>query len=188
MGSEQVAVAPPERTGPRERARVRRGRVAWVVGAGLAALVVAVVVQSVGPGRETASMTAGPASCASGSAPTAVGVAAEVALDGTVTAIGPRHVSLGVEPYDYVPVTLDVHRWFRGGTGGTAVVDLPAPGRGAGLEDAGPDYRVGTRLLLAGVRPPAGTPTTADAVAWWQCGFAREYSPGEASLWAAAIG
>lgn len=188
MGSEQVTVALHESTGPRQRGRVPRGAVVRVVGAGLAALVVAVVVQSVGPGREAAPVAAAPASCASGYSPTAVGEAAQVALDGTVIAVGPRHVSLGVEPYDYVSVTLDVHRWFRGGVGGTAVVDLFAPGDGAGIEDAGPDYRVGTRLLLAGVRPPADAATTADAVAWWSCGFARVYTPGEAGLWATAIG
>ncbi|MGC4768417.1 hypothetical protein ACLQ25_05460 [Micromonospora sp. DT44] len=111
------------------------------------------------------------------------------AFDGTVTGIGPARTERGANPpLDLRSVKFQVHTWFRGGSAGTAVVDMSPPAAGAGTGDAtseaGPAYQVGTRLLVSGMPRWGGAPL-ADPIAWG-CGFTRYYSPTTAAEWATA--
>ncbi|MEU7924279.1 hypothetical protein [Micromonospora sp. NPDC049801] len=111
------------------------------------------------------------------------------AFDGTVTGIGPARTERGAHPpLDLRSVTFQVHTWFRGGSGGTAVVDMSPPaasgGTGDATSEAGPAYQVGTRLLVSGMPRWGGAPL-ADPIAWG-CGFTRYYSPSLAAEWATA--
>jgi hypothetical protein len=113
------------------------------------------------------------------------------AFDGTVTGIGPARTerSPRSDPVDLRSVTFQVHTWFKGGSGGTAVVDMSPPAAVAGMGDATsehvPAYRIGTRLLVSGMPRWGGAPL-ADAIAWG-CGFTRYYSPSTAAEWATAF-
>ncbi|SCG40084.1 hypothetical protein [Micromonospora humi] len=111
------------------------------------------------------------------------------AFDGTVTGIGPARTGRGTQPpRDLRSVTFQVHTWFRGGSAGTAVVDMSPPAARAGTGDATsehvPAYRIGTRLLVSGTPRWGGAPL-ADPIAWG-CGFTRYYSPSVAAGWTAA--
>ncbi|WP_422740348.1 hypothetical protein ACN263_14595 [Micromonospora sp. WMMD729] len=111
------------------------------------------------------------------------------AFDGTVTGIGPARTERGNQPpVDLRAVTFQVHTWFRGGSAGTAVVDMWPPTAGTGTGDAtaehAPAYQVGTRLLVSGTPRWGGAPL-ADPIAWG-CGFTRYYSPLFAAEWATA--
>ncbi|MGV9213499.1 hypothetical protein ACTFTM_16710 [Micromonospora sp. RB23] len=111
------------------------------------------------------------------------------AFDGTVTGIGPARTGRGAHPpLDLRSVTFQVHAWFKGGSGGTAVVDMSPPDGGPGTGDPtsehGPTYQVGTRLLVSGM-PRWGGAALADPIAWG-CGFTRYYSPSRATEWATA--
>jgi hypothetical protein len=109
------------------------------------------------------------------------------AFDGTVTGIGPARTERSPHPVplDLRSVTFQVHTWFKGGSAGTAVVDMasPAAGGATGAEGA-PAYQIGTRLLVSGMPRWGGAPL-ADAIAWG-CGFTRYYSPSMAAAWATA--
>ena len=104
------------------------------------------------------------------------------AFDGTVTGIGPARTGRTPER-DMRSVTFRVHAWYRGGSGDTVVVDMPAFG-GTGPSEVPPAYRIGTRLLVSGMPRWGGAPL-ADAIAW-SCGFTRYYSRAVAAQWAAA--
>ncbi|MGC4856932.1 hypothetical protein ACLQ24_27060 [Micromonospora sp. DT4] len=111
------------------------------------------------------------------------------AFDGTVTGIGPARTERSNHPpLDLRSVTFQVHTWFKGGYGGTAVVDMSPPTAGAGTGDTTsehvPAYQVGTRLLVSGTPRWGGAPL-ADPIAWG-CGFTRYYSPSTAAEWATA--
>ncbi|MGW5555746.1 hypothetical protein ACWER9_00790 [Micromonospora sp. NPDC003944] len=111
------------------------------------------------------------------------------AFDGTVTGIGPARTGRGENPpLDLRSVTFQVHTWFRGGSGGTAVVDMsppvPVPAPGDATSEHAPAYQVGTRLLVSGTPRWGGAPLT-DPIAW-TCGFTRYYSPATAAEWATA--
>ena len=89
------------------------------------------------------------------------------AVDATVTEIGPGRTT--------ATVRLDVHTWYRGGTGDSLSVRLPSPR--STVEDAPPAYAVGTRLLVSGSRR--------DGVRLpWSCGFTRYYDQRTAAVWA----
>ncbi|MFG1803070.1 hypothetical protein ACGFI4_23290 [Micromonospora carbonacea] len=102
-------------------------------------------------------------------------------FDGTVVSIG-SPTSTGVVD-GHVPVTLEVHRWFRGGVGETVVVAMPRPEGSFGQESVA--YRVGSRLLVSGEPRHGGAPL-ADPVAW-ACGFTSDYTPAEAAVWREAF-
>ena len=111
------------------------------------------------------------------------------AFDGTVTGIGPARTERSTHPpRDLRSVTFQVHTWFKGGSAGTAVVDMSPPAAGAGTSDAMsehvPAYQIGTRLLVSGTPRWGGAPL-ADPIAWG-CGFTRYYSPSMAAEWATA--
>lgn len=112
------------------------------------------------------------------------------AFDGTVTGIGPARTGRSPHPVplDLRSVTFQVHTWFKGGSAGTAVVDMSPPAVGAGTDDATsehvPAYQIGTRLLVSGTPRWGGAPL-ADPIAWG-CGFTRYYSPSMAAAWATA--
>ncbi len=105
------------------------------------------------------------------------------AFDGTVTGIGPAQTnhSPAPVPLNLRSVTFRVNNWFKGGSAGTAVVDMDAPDAGSTTA-----YRIGTRLLVSGMPRWGGAPLT-EAVAWG-CGFTRYYSPSTAAAWATATG
>jgi hypothetical protein len=109
------------------------------------------------------------------------------AFDGTVTGIGPARTDRSPQPVPLAlrSVTFQVHTWFKGGSAGTAVVDMALPAAG-GAPDAegGPAYQIGTRLLVSGMPRWGGAPL-ADAIAWG-CGFTRYYSPSMAAAWVTA--
>ncbi|MEU8183687.1 hypothetical protein AB0B85_09930 [Micromonospora sp. NPDC049044] len=111
------------------------------------------------------------------------------AFDGTVTGIGPARTERSTHPrQDLRSVTFQVHTWFRGGSAGTAMVDMSPPAAGPGTGDATsehvPAYQIGTRLLVSGMPRWGGGPL-ADPIAWG-CGFTRYYSPSVAAEWATA--
>ncbi|HYN94734.1 MAG TPA: hypothetical protein VES42_12870 [Pilimelia sp.] len=112
------------------------------------------------------------------------------AFDGTVTGIGPAQTerSPHAAPVDLRSVTFQVHTWFKGGSAGTAVVDMSPPAAGAGTGDAMsehvPAYQIGTRLLVSGTPRWGGAPLV-DPIAWG-CGFTRYHSPSMAAGWATA--
>lgn len=106
------------------------------------------------------------------------------AFDGTVTGIGPARTERSPQPVplDLRSVTFQVHTWFKGGSAGTAAVDMASPAA-TGTTGA-PAYQIGTRLLVSGMPRWGGAPL-ADAIAWG-CGFTRYYSPSMAAAWATA--
>lgn len=92
------------------------------------------------------------------------------AFDGTVTR-GP-----GLTGRDDTPdiglrsVTFHINRWFKGGIGDTAVVDLSNPDGDGPLRADGavPTYRIGTGLLVTGTPRWGGTPLgQRDRVGLW---------------------
>lgn len=165
----------------RQRSRRRRG-----VGAALTACLVAVIALG------TVHLVNEPSRQASGSAAAGGGTAAQTgplatgstescgvsydrktlrsrdwAADATVTEIGRGASS--------VRVTLQVHTWYRGGSGADLSVRLPSPK--SRVEDDPPAYGVGTRLLLSGVR-------SGRSLVPWSCGFTRYYDDSTAAVWA----
>ncbi|GAA2635631.1 hypothetical protein [Paractinoplanes durhamensis] len=110
------------------------------------------------------------------------------AFDGTVTGIGPARTERSPQPgrLDLRSVTFQVHTWFKGGSAGTAVVDMDAPAVGSTTGGEGvPAYQIGTRLLVSGMPRWGDAAPLTDAIAWG-CGFTRYYSPSMAAAWAAA--
>lgn len=192
----------------RVRRRVRRGRVRRASTVAVAAVAVVAVGGVLLPGdvpwRPSPVGTVPPsaagqavggggeASCAWAYSPQAVAEHADLALDGTVTRVGPGWASLAGMPADWVDVTLQVNQWFRGGRSDSVVIAMPAPTpSGVWVEDqeGAPQYWVGTRLLVSAAVPPSGPHSRADGIALWGCGgFTRYYSPEQATLWAAATG
>ncbi|MCB2174665.1 MAG: hypothetical protein KQH57_02560 [Actinomycetales bacterium] len=192
----------------RVRRRVRRGRAGRVAGVAAAAVAVLAVGGALLPGglpwRSTSVGTVPPsaagqavggggeASCAWAYSPQAVAEHADLVLDGTVTRVGPRWVTLTGMPFDWVDVTLQVNRWLRGGSADSVVISMPAPApSGVWVEDqeGAPQYWVGTRLLVSATARSADQHGSAAGMALWGCGgFTRYYSPEQAALWAAAVG
>lgn len=192
----------------RVRRRVRRGRVRRASTVAVAAVAVVAVGGVLLPGdvpwRPSPVGTVPPsaagqavggggeASCAWGYSPQAVAEHADLVLDGTVTRVGPRSVTLTAMPFDWVDVTLRVNRWFRGGSADSVVISMPAPvPSSVWVEDqeGAPQYWVGTRLLVSATAPSADQHGSAAGLALWGCGgFTRYYSPEQAALWAAATG
>lgn len=135
------------------------------------------------------------ASCAVEYSPTSV-TGRAFAFDGTVTAIGPARsnrasVDLGaaregLAPLDLVAATFSVNQWYRGGSGSTVTVDFTPPEVGHVMDESGPSYGVGTRLLVSGESRWGGAALT-DAIAWG-CGFTRYYDKATADSWRAAFG
>lgn len=123
----------------------------------------------------------GAVDCVEEYAPEAVDARA-FAFDGVVVAVGPSVSSLPGDPAlpDAVGVTFAVQEWFRGGSGDTVTVDLPAQGvitPDGTLQSYGP----GTRLLVSGEPRWGGAPL--DAPVAWICGFTRYYDEATAASW-----
>jgi hypothetical protein len=104
------------------------------------------------------------------------------ALDGTVASIGENSSPADVAD-PYVPVTLTVQRWFRGGEGTTVTVAMFPPDA---VSSAGnTTYSVGSRLLVSGER--RGAPPRPDELVAWACGFTRWYDQATAAEWETAL-
>jgi len=93
------------------------------------------------------------------------------AVDATVAAIRSHRRS--------AQVTLDVNRWYRGGTGERIPVTMTSPSRDD-TEDPHPAYGVGTRLLLSGE-------LSQGRVLVWSCGFTRYHDERTAATWSSAF-
>lgn len=106
------------------------------------------------------------------------------ALDGTVTSIEVREDPRLPQGEQEVPwVTLEVHRWFKGGTArevGVWMENLNIE-TSVGSVDAEP----GTRLLVSG-EPRWGGDSLEDPIAW-PCGFTQSWTGEAASEWEAAF-
>jgi hypothetical protein len=133
-----------------------------------------------GPVPETAS-----ASCAEAYAPQAIAKRA-FAFDGTITGTRAGTTNkAGKGALATMAVTFSVNEWWRGGTGGSATVDMMSPGGTAqAYDEQGVPYEVGTRLLVSGEPRWGGQPLD-DAIAWG-CGFTRYYDEGTAASWRSA--
>lgn len=79
-------------------------------------------------------------------------------------------------------VTFEVREWFAGGRGERVTVDLQPVG---GLEDPGPAYGVGSRLLVSGEARWGGAPMKAPIA--WGCGFTRYHDAATATAWREAL-
>ena len=75
-----------------------------------------------------------------------------------------------------------MREWFAGGRGETVTVDLQPAG---GLEDPGPAYGVGSRLLVSGEARWGGVPLAAPIA--WGCGFTRYHDAATATAWREAL-
>ena len=94
------------------------------------------------------------------------------ALDATVAAIRLHRHS--------ARVTLDVNRWYRGGTGERVRVTMSSPHRDDAGQHPHPTYGVGTRLLLSGE-------LSRGDVLVWSCGFTRYHDERTAATWSSAF-
>ena len=104
----------------------------------------------------------------------------DVALDGTVTAIGERRFAPlpgETEADSYYSVTFRVHAWYGGGTGETVTIHM-SPTSAASSEA----YTLGTRLLVSGVL----SDVEGRGLLGQACGFTRYYDEATAAEWAAA--
>ena len=120
--------------------------------------------------------TPGTASCSAYSPALVAGK--DFALDGTVTGIGEqRFPPVPEDPDSYHSVTLDVHTWYRGGTGETVTIHL-SPTSAASSEA----YDLGTRLLVSGVL----SDVEGRGLVGEGCGFTRYHDEATAAEWAAA--
>lgn len=171
-------------TAPVHAARRPYRRWAFVIAAGAVAAVMATVVLSRGWGREPVPpgqsrgdvFGAGSAnlSCVESYTPESL-ARRSFAFAGTVSDVGAR--AAGGDPF--VPVTFQVHQWFRGGRGESVTVTmLPPEGN---ISAGGATYAVGSRLLVSG-EPRFGGEPLADRVAW-ACGYTRWYDEAEAEVW-----
>lgn len=129
-------------------------------------------------------------SCVYAYSPDEVAARTDFAFDGTVVAIGAGQSNRGDsgDLTGLAGVTLSVNEWFHGGSQDTVAVDLPAPARSVlGVRiSGGPEYEVGTRLLVSGAARWGGDDPLASAIAWSCGGFTRHYSVDDAAAWAAA--
>ncbi|GAA1382328.1 hypothetical protein [Catellatospora chokoriensis] len=119
----------------------------------------------------------GSASCVETYSPQALRQRA-FAFDGTVLAIGQTDPTK-VETSPEVPVTFQVHRWYRGGQGEQVTVAMMPPGAITSAGDAG--YGIGSRLLVSGEPRFGGRPLD-DPIAW-SCGFTRWHTATDAQTW-----
>ncbi|MFC7245294.1 hypothetical protein ACFQO7_22705 [Catellatospora aurea] len=104
------------------------------------------------------------------------------AFDGTVLAVGTADPAKA-EQFPEVPVTFQVHHWYRGGDGDQVTVAMLPPG---GLTSTGrAGYGIGSRLLVSGEARFGGKPLD-DPVAW-SCGFTRWHNPADAQTWQQAF-
>jgi hypothetical protein len=102
----------------------------------------------------------------------------DFALDGTVTEIGEQRFPPVPEDTDsYFSLTLQVHAWYRGGTGGTVTIHL-SPTSAVSSEG----YAQGTRLLVSGVL----SDVEGRGLIGQGCGFTRYHDEATAAEWAAA--
>jgi hypothetical protein len=110
-----------------------------------------------------------------------------VAFDGTVLAIGPGRTNRpGAARWGYVSITFHVNRWFKGGRGPTATVDVLRSFRGGPMtEDGPPPFDIGTRMLVSGDHRWGGR--SFDDVFAQGCGFTGYYGSREAALWQRAF-
>lgn len=109
---------------------------------------------------------------------------ADLAFDGTVTAIGDEHADPRNAVMRLVPTTFEVHHWFKGGPGATITIDIPV---GFSEDPQRPPFQVDTRLLVSGNRP-TDTESQQPAVAVASgCGYTRYYDPATAATWLAAV-
>jgi hypothetical protein len=98
----------------------------------------------------------------------------QFAFDGTVTGIGPGTTNRpGKGRLDGPSVTFDVERWYSGGAGPEARVDMQTDPA---------DIPVGTRLLVSG-DDRWGQSELHDPIGW-TCGFVRYWEQDEATEWA----
>ncbi|RBY90793.1 hypothetical protein [Blastococcus sp. TF02A-26] len=179
--------------GARRRVRARRVRAAAGAGLLVAAGVVGAVVLGDAPGDAEpgppAAQTPGTHPAAGGALPVGPDgdcgpylpmdlVTWDLAVDGTVVAIGPQPSWGPEEPEPRVEVTLAVHEWFVGGAGETATVEMYPPT--AALSEPPPAYGVGSRLLVAAVEDRDGGLVASS------CGFTRHYDRVTAAEWTAA--
>lgn len=93
----------------------------------------------------------------------------DYAFDGTVRTIEPGAAD-GADR-----VTFDVNRWYKGGSGETAV--RTAHGFGSVTSAGGAPHSTDERLLVAG-----------DEDIVWECGFTQPYDAQVASDWEQAFG
>lgn len=177
--------------------RRRRLGAALAVAASAAAAVVIVLTQTAsppvaGPSQAAVPMTATPqhpslgagqnASCVEGYSLTNL-AHRTFAIDGTVESITPVAEPAGAR-FGRAEVTFVVNRWFRGGTGTRVTVIMPGI---AGWPKDGPEYQVGTRLLVSGEVQSRGE-TVLMPIAWMGCdGFTRPYDAATGAAWASAL-
>jgi hypothetical protein len=130
------------------------------------------------------------ADCVYEYSPALVAQKLDFAFDGTVVSVGdPVSQRPGdPQPWDYVGVTFRVSEWFKGGSGTTIAVDLPASGQRSEDGEGSPSaYAPGNRLLVSGMARWGGRDLLAYPVAWFGCGgFTRYYSDSVAGSWRAA--
>jgi len=196
----------------RQVRRRRHAQLAWATGA-VAATVAAVAVVSGGllGGQRVGDQFASPPAASKGPLPAPAGIAPMGALnpggaaascveeyspasvtgrafafDGTIAAIGPARSNRPGAGLDLVAATFTVNQWFQGGSGATVTVDINPPEARRSIDDSGPSYGVGTRLLVSGEPRWGGAPLT-DAIVWG-CGFTRYYDQATANSWRAAFG
>jgi len=99
-----------------------------------------------------------------------------IAFDGTVSDAPSPAATL--QPASFVPVTFRVNRWYNGGSGSTAVIDMHPPVIVAGSDNA--TYAVGSRMLVAAEPANGGGSPRPTA---WACGFTRWYTEADARVW-----
>lgn len=103
----------------------------------------------------------------------------EFALDGTVKSVVAGN--LPGETNEQVPpesmVTFQVNRWYKGGSGGEAVLKSSTPGSPVISSTEGLSLEVGKRYLVSG-----------DGGFIWSCGFSTAFSEATEMEWRMALG
>ena len=88
------------------------------------------------------------------------------------------------ETFPEVPVTFEVHHWYRGGQGQQVTISMMPPGAITSAGNA--TYSVGSRLLVSG-EPRFGGKPLDDPIAW-SCGFTRWHTAEDAQTWQQTLG
>ncbi|RZU33979.1 hypothetical protein [Blastococcus saxobsidens] len=105
------------------------------------------------------------------------------AFDGVVVAIGPSGTDRSDIPGpELAGVTFAVQEWFSGGSGESVTVDLPASTSAEQWtsSEQGPEYGIGSRLLVSGEDRWEGPPLEPIG---WACGFTRYHDEATAASW-----
>lgn len=108
------------------------------------------------------------------------------AFDGTVVS---AVRAPGVAPMGHT-VTFTVHRWFKGNGGQQvrALIWLPPQGGDPVVTSSvGPEYSIGSRMLVSGSSIRGGPDPLKDPVVWG-CDFTRPYTASDAATWQKVFG